>query len=199
MKPWIRWSPQKNGVRQQNNDLKNLPLSLVLMTAILITISLLIVACSKNANPPDIHQSVMSPEDLGQEHLNPGERYSSYNSIPPTSGPHDPNPLRCGIYSNSQRNERFLHTMEHGAVVIGYQVDLISLDQIMELQILGEKFLNDGKRIVMLPIESLAVPVAVASWGKLLNLRGVDVEKIEEFVAVFENKGPERFPRSSAC
>ena len=62
-----------------------------------------------------------------------------------------------------------------------------------------EKFLNDGKRIVMLPIESLAVPVAVASWGKLLNLRGVDVEKIEEFVAVFENKGPERFPRSSAC
>ena len=198
MTPWSRPSLLTSVMRHQKNAPRELSFFLVLMAALLITMSLLVTACGGNANPSDV-QHVISPTDLGREHLNPGQRYNAYNSIPPTSGPHDPNPLRCGIYSNSQRNERFLHTMEHGAVVIGYQADLLSRDQLMELQILGENFLSSGKRIVMLPIESLAVPIAVASWGNLLNLREVDVGQIEEFVSTFENKGPEKFPRSNAC
>ena len=41
----------------------------------------------------------------GQEHVNPGQPHAAYNSNPPTSGPHYPDPLRWGVYDTPQPDE----------------------------------------------------------------------------------------------
>jgi hypothetical protein len=45
---------------------------------------------------------------------------STYPSIPPTSGPHDPTPLRFGVYGSPPPIAQVIHSLEHGAVVIWY-------------------------------------------------------------------------------
>jgi hypothetical protein len=46
---------------------------------------------------------------------------SSYHSTPPTSGPHDPNPLPAGVYSDPPSIYRTIHSLEHAAVIIWYR------------------------------------------------------------------------------
>jgi len=45
---------------------------------------------------------------------------SSYPSIPPASGPHDPVPLAAGIYGNPPPISRAIHSLEHAAVIVWY-------------------------------------------------------------------------------
>jgi hypothetical protein len=46
---------------------------------------------------------------------------SSYSSIPPTSGPHNPSPLPAGVYDSPQPVDRMIHSLEHGSVIIWYR------------------------------------------------------------------------------
>jgi hypothetical protein len=43
---------------------------------------------------------------------------STYPSIPPASGPHEPTPLRAGAYRNPPDVYASIHSLEHAAVVI---------------------------------------------------------------------------------
>jgi hypothetical protein len=45
---------------------------------------------------------------------------STYATIPPASGPHDPTPLPAGIYDSPPPVYRTIHSLEHGAVIIWY-------------------------------------------------------------------------------
>jgi hypothetical protein len=45
---------------------------------------------------------------------------SSYPSVPPTSGPHDPTPLDAGVYADPPPIARAIHSLEHGAVILWY-------------------------------------------------------------------------------
>lgn len=48
---------------------------------------------------------------------------STYPTIPPASGPHDPSPLAAGIYDSPPSIIQSMHSMEHGGVVIWYSPD----------------------------------------------------------------------------
>ncbi len=43
---------------------------------------------------------------------------STYSSIPPASGPHDPVPLDAGVYRSAPPIYRAIHSLEHGAVIV---------------------------------------------------------------------------------
>jgi hypothetical protein len=45
---------------------------------------------------------------------------STYETIPPASGPHDPTPLPAGIYESPPDVYQTIHSLEHGAVIIWY-------------------------------------------------------------------------------
>jgi Protein of unknown function (DUF3105) len=45
---------------------------------------------------------------------------SSYPSVPPASGPHNPATLPAGVYSNSPPVDQAIHSLEHAAVIIWY-------------------------------------------------------------------------------
>lgn len=62
-----------------------------------------------------------SVEEQGRQHVTRSEweKYK-YNSNPPTSGPHDSNPLGSGVYDTPQGDGNLVHSLEHGYVVISY-------------------------------------------------------------------------------
>jgi len=134
----------------------------------------------------------------GQGHLNAGVPFN-YPTIPAHGGPHAGNLLPCSVYPDEQSQERILHSMEHGAVVIFFQPDVASGDDITQIRQLGTELLREGNRIVVAPNRQLTNPIVIASWARLLPLQTFEDATIRGFVDAFENDGPENIPRGNAC
>jgi hypothetical protein len=47
-------------------------------------------------------------------------KLSTYSSVPPSSGPHDPTPLNAGVYRSPPGIYHAIHSLEHAAVIIWY-------------------------------------------------------------------------------
>ena len=170
------------------------------LALLLMGVALIAAACGGGSSFED-PRLVEFDDELttpGQGHLQSGVSFP-YPTDPPYGGPHDGNALRCAIYQDEQPPERYLHTMEHGAVVIHYQPDVFANEDVAALRRLGSELLQRGDRIVLVPNRAILSPVVVASWGRLLPLDSGDEAVIRAFVDAFENKGPEDLPRSRAC
>ncbi|MGH8872998.1 MAG: DUF3105 domain-containing protein [Acidimicrobiia bacterium] len=86
-------------------------------------------------SPPEL-EAVETFPDMGGQHLAPGEPVPMYNSDPPTSGPHSGTQAPCGIYRQPVPDVAYLHSMEHGAIVVQYDPGLPQ-EQIEELEEIG--------------------------------------------------------------
>jgi hypothetical protein len=137
--------------------------------------------------PPPELEAVETVADMGTEHLAPGEPTPEYNSDPPTSGPHSATPAPCGIYRQPVPDVAFLHSMEHGAIVVQYDPDLVQ-DQIEELEEIGRSV---GGEIIVAPRPDNPAAVAITAWTKLLLLDEVDGDIIAGFEREYGNTSPE--------
>jgi hypothetical protein len=155
----------------------------VLGGAILLAIDL----AQPEAPPPPELEAVETFPDMGTEHLAPGAPAPEYNSDPPTSGPHSATPAPCGIYRQPVPDPAYLHSMEHGAIVVQYDPDL-SQDQITELEGIGREV---GGEIIVAPRPDNPAPVSVAAWTQLLLLDQVDGDVIAAFEREYGNRSPE--------
>jgi Protein of unknown function (DUF3105) len=66
---------------------------------------------------------------------------SSYPSIPPASGPHDPTPLDAGVYADPPPITRAIHSMEHAAVIVWYDPAIESSSDVARIT----SFFRQGK------------------------------------------------------
>ncbi len=128
--------------------------------------------------------------DQGSPHIAVGEQHPPYNSNPPTSGWMYGETAGPGIKDQEVPDERLLHSMEHGGVIVYYKADL-SQNQIDQVK----KVFNDasGKKILV-PRKNLDVPVALTSWRRLLKLQTIDGLKIKEFININSGRGLENGP-----
>jgi hypothetical protein len=131
--------------------------------------------------------NVQTFADQGRTHLSPGGRYSKYNSIPPTSGPHDPNPAPCGVSTQPIPNEVQVHDLEHGVVMVQYRPGLDQA-QVRSLEALARSY---GSHVLVAPYPGLNTPVAVTAWTKLMTLDRADTGKIRAFADLYRQRGPE--------
>jgi hypothetical protein len=64
------------------------------------------------------------PRDLDRAHIGGTLKrmppLSTYPSIPPASGPHNPSPLGAGVYRQAPPIDRAIHSLEHAAVVVWF-------------------------------------------------------------------------------
>lgn len=72
-------------------------------------------------SPPAVKPGSELP-DLGREHVPAGTEVK-YNSNPPTSGSHDADWEKAGIYKNPLEDHKLVHSLEHGYVIISYNCD----------------------------------------------------------------------------
>ena len=121
-----------------------------------------------------------------------------YNTTPPTSGNHWDWWARCGFYEDGLPDERIVHNLEHGNIVVSYNLQAgPELDRL--------KAFMDGFELA--PSWAVTryydkVPegtVALSAWGVLDSMEGVDEGRIERFFRTYAGTlGPE-FPNGSPC
>ena len=139
----------------------------------------------------------MSFANQGQEHVALDYQFS-YNSNPPSSGPHYKDPANWGIYDYEVHDKLAIHNMEHGGIWISYRpsVDMYVVEHLKA--IVGE---FGGSKIVMAPRQANDADVAVAAWARVLkiDLGGGDITEdqlgqIKTFYKAYKNRGPELVP-----
>lgn len=124
---------------------------------------------------------------LGRGHVSEGIKVA-YNSNPPTSGDHWPQPAEWGFYDYDEpiQDEILVHNLEHGGIWISYSDFDKETDS--KLKVIAEKY---PQAVIVTPRPQNDAKIALASWGRLLKLDKFDEELIISFIKNNVNKAPE--------
>jgi hypothetical protein len=110
-----------------------------------------------------------------------------YDSTPPSSGPHSPQPAECGVHADPVPNETQTHSLEHGAVAVQY-LPTLELEDIRTIERIVSGY--DG-RVLSAPYPGMETPIAVTSWGEMMRLDSLDADAIRDYIDAFRGRGPE--------
>lgn len=159
--------------------------------------------------------------DLGRDHATEEiVAKTTYNSNPPTSGPHLPTWVKPGIYTTPQSEGELIHSLEHGYVIISYNCgahisfiqpvfahedDPEATDSAItnnpacgELQTKLESLAKRKKlfKLIVVPRPELDTTIALTAWGAIDKFDpdpiGVDENRIERFIDYYRDHGPEK-------
>lgn len=132
----------------------------------------------------------------GREHFPAQLRISDvapdgYNTVPPTSGKHWSKWSDCGFYNYPLPDELLVHNLEHGNIIVSYNLDdeseVSALRDAVAAIPLAEEYAV-VRRYHAIP-EGM---VALTTWGVLDRMLGVDPDRIARFFREFPgNTGPE--------
>jgi hypothetical protein len=116
-----------------------------------------------------------------------------YNTTPPTSGDHWTIPARCGFYPGGMPDEQIVHNLEHGNIIVSYNLtDAGEIDRLSEaIDSIG---LSNLWGITRFYDQIPEGQVALATWGVLDTMEGVDRDRIKAFFEYSGNLGPEVGP-----
>ena len=148
------------------------------------------------ANASD-HSDVRTPDAV----------VKTWNTDPPTSGPHFGETLLYGAYDEPIQLARVLHNLEHGAVTIFYGKDVpaATVEQL-------RAFYNDHEAgTILAPYEKLGDEIALGAWvspglesaksergsGVQARCTSFDEDAYSAFLDAFQFRGPERLPADS--
>ena len=169
------------------------------LVILVILVGALGVACTRSAEPTPTATVTPTPPtpapgqafaSLGISHIDDGVIYNGYNSVPPTSGPHYGRPAPWGIYTEPVQNERQVHNLEHGGVMIQYN----SEDEVLiaRLEEFAQRQVGFPCYLVVAPYPDMETTIAVTAWTVLDHMEEYDDIKFQAFVDAYRNNGPER-------
>lgn len=121
-------------------------------------------------------------KDSGSAHVADGQQVT-YDVLPPVSGPHWQMPhAGWGEKNTPQEEERFVHNLEHGGMVISYNAptpeDLSKLKTLVR-QLTAVQF----KKVMLHPYPKMTdAKIAVGAWNWLLKLDRYDEEALVKFI-----------------
>ena len=130
----------------------------------------------------------------GRQHVDELEEGFEYNSFPPTSGPHDPQPAIWNIYDEPPGERHLLHSLEHGGIAVQYG-DGVPDATVAAIRTWYEQ--SDRKGIIVAPLPDLGDKVALTAWTHLATCPGFEPKATDAFVELYRYKGPERLPLES--
>ncbi len=141
---------------------------------------------------------LVDPENEGSTHVS-GK--VDYKSNPPTSGNHNQVPAQDGVYApgNEPAKENWVHTLEHGRIVIQYApgTPKATIDQ---LETLGSEELNGSEGyhvVVMQNNTNMPFKVAAVAWDHYLGFKEMNpqaFDAIRAFRKQYTDKAPELIP-----
>jgi hypothetical protein len=133
--------------------------------------------------------------DEGNTHVGDGEPIT-YKNYPPSSGTHYNSPSDAGFYDTTLAEGNFVHSLEHGYIVLYYKPDIpaATKQQLKDLmtQLPNGKY---GKvKLVIVPYTNMSTPLAIAAWDRLLLLKSFNADEVKTFYQQWVDKGPEDVP-----
>ncbi|NIS81051.1 MAG: DUF3105 domain-containing protein [Anaerolineales bacterium] len=133
-------------------------------------------------------------------HALEGEDPGSFNTDPPSSGPHDETPLDAGLYDETAAMRagpypagHLVHNLEHGYVILWYNCKLIDIAACVELKGQIQEVIVDAHntKVIAFPWILIDVPVVMTSWGRMLPFENFNTTLARRFVTANHNKAPE--------
>lgn len=138
----------------------------------------------------------------GNNHIETGQLSPiTYNSTPPTSGPHYNSIASWGIYEEPLPYELLLHNLEDGGVVIYYQCPEGCPETVEALKEIVTPYRDRDRHLVLLPNDptwtdaigrtlhkDMEAKIAVTAWQQILKLEEVDADRIRAFIERYEGR-----------
>jgi uncharacterized protein DUF3105 len=142
-------------------------------------------------------------ESQGQRHVETLPKGFKYNSVPATSGPHQPQPLApivWGVYDEPVEEIKVVHNLEHGGVIVQYGPE-VSAQAVRDIV---AWYRDDPNGLVVAPLPpalleeqpELSDEIALTAWTYLQTCKRFNEEAFSNFVDLHRGNGPERFPVS---
>jgi hypothetical protein len=144
---------------------------------------------------------------LDPKHLASPDANVTYNSFPPSSGPHFQQPAPWGIYEDPIKQTILVHNLEHGGIIVQYGD--IGEEAVREIQAFYQ---DDPYGLVVAPNPKLGKKIALTAWnepgyernqsepgdvdagnGFVLTCTQWDRDTAEQFRDERRNKSGERF------
>ena len=124
------------------------------------------------------------PLDKGGDHIAATDPDPpSWDSDPPTHGPHDPVWAIWGQYDTEVAQRNLVHNLEHAGMVIQYGPN-VPADQITALK---DAVLKDTEWTVIAPYAKLKDTIAFEVWGKLTTCKTFNQAVLDRF-RTYRNK-----------
>lgn len=115
-----------------------------------------------------------------------------YRQNPPVGGAHSPVWLNCGVYEQPVKSENAVHSMEHGAVWVTYRPDLPAEDVDALRRAMPDTY------AILSPLPGIPSPVVASAWGRQLELRGAEDQRLPAFIREFR-QGPLTLEPGGPC
>lgn len=120
----------------------------------------------------------------GNVHVQLGQDHPAYNSDPPTSGWHTPDLAPWGSYDYLVPEERLIHNMEDGGVILWYRFG--TPEENRERITALEEVARGYNRVVIAPREAMPTTYALTAWQRLQRFDAVDREGMRAFLEAYE-------------
>ena len=129
---------------------------------------------------------------ISSNHILDGAQ-ASYISQPATSGEHWRAPARCGFYEEQLPDELVVHNLEHGNIVVSYNL-LLESDVSDLRDALNSIGLNRVWGVARSYDQIPPGEIALTAWGVMDTFPGIDRDRISKFFETYAGGlGPERF------
>lgn len=188
---------KRKRVKQQSKfkKMRNVVITLVVLVIVVVGYRLITkktpeeIAFEQKIDEVSLEGRVEEFEIEGANHIGPGQSVS-YNTNPPTSGPHWVNPADWRFNDKELPDEQLVHNIEHGGIWVTYK----NLDEegIKKLKSIAR---NNSNSVVITKREENDDPVVISSWGRMMRLTEVDEALIQKYIDTYINQSPEKLAR----
>lgn len=152
-------------------------------------------AAERSAGCGDVENvGSFDPQDRDRAHISIGSpmpALSSYPSVPPASGPHNPTPYSAGVYRSPPPIDQVIHSLEHGAAIVWYAPGT-SGDQLEKIRAFYGGH-DAGSRVIVAPYEypdqgaagslPAGAQMALVSWHHVETCAHVNLAAAFDFTA----------------
>lgn len=185
-----RKQPPKGKQKGRYARQRRVPWFLLIGAVVVLGLAFLVVR-SLELGAPGEHIAVAG---VGQ-HVTEGQPVQ-YGTVPPVGGAHWPAPAGWGVSSVQIPDERAVHNLEHGGIVIDYNG--ISADDLIKLKAVITGYPRDQFneiKIVLQPYDKIATgSIALTAWGWRQLLPAYDAVAIRAFLDAHMNRCCESVP-----
>jgi hypothetical protein len=145
-----------------------------------------------------VHTAALSIPDEGHQHIADGAPLGNKHQ-PPSSGNHYATPLPLGTYPTAQPAGNWIHSLEHGYIVVVYRcsgaecADLNSQAKTIMATLPKDPKYGEVK-FVATPYQTMTPKIAVLAWDKEQDMDLMDQGLIAAFYKQYINHGREDLP-----
>lgn len=123
----------------------------------------------------------------------------TYNSMPPTSGPHYGGIARWGTHTDPIRYEQLIHNLEDGGVIVYYQCEDGCPDLVEQLEELISPYERANRNVILIPNDptwtignsqplhqDMEARIALTAWQRIDKFDEFDADRIRSFIDRYE-------------